>query len=85
MPSLQSMPKIGYREKEAAAYVGVSVTTFRAWVNAGMMPQPAWIGGCKLYRADALVDHFDRLTANAAHDKSDEDPWGDVLGGQRGA
>lgn len=85
MSALRSMPKIGYREKEAAAYVGVSVTTFRAWVDQGMMPQPAWVGGCKLYRADALVDHFDRLTTNAREKNPEKDPWGDVLGGQRGA
>jgi len=80
MSPLGTMPKIGYREKDAAAFVGVSASTFRAWVEQGIMPKARKIGGCKIYRADEIVDHFDRLTAQSG---PIADEWADVLGQNR--
>ena len=56
------LPKLGYRRREAADLIGISPTTFDAWVKEGKLPQPRRIGGIVLWRADELQAAFDRLT-----------------------
>lgn len=73
MSALGTMPKIGYREKDAAAFVGVSCSTFRAWVEQGIMPQARKIGGCKIYRADDL--HDAKLAYDEAKSGRDRDSF----------
>lgn len=61
-PVLIPITKLGYRRPEAAAFVGVSPTTFDAWVKGGRMPAPRKIGGVVLWRGDELIEAFNRLT-----------------------
>jgi predicted DNA-binding transcriptional regulator AlpA len=61
-PVLLPITKLGYRRPEAAAFVGVSPTTFDRWVEAGDMPAPRKIGGITIWRADELINAFNKLT-----------------------
>lgn len=61
-PVLIPLTKLGYRRPEAAAFVGVSPTTFDAWVKDGKMPVARKIGGVVLWRGDELIEAFNRLT-----------------------
>ncbi len=77
------LPKIGFRAHEAAAFIGVSASKFRALVDAGQMPEPRRIDGCVIWRGDELLAAFNVLTNTAPPDE--EDPWGDVLDGNNAA
>lgn len=61
-PVLIPLTKLGYRRPEAAAFVGVSPTTFDVWVKEGKMPEARRIGGVVLWRGDELIQAFNRLT-----------------------
>ena len=61
-PVLLPITKLGYRRPEAAEFVGVSPTTFDRWVEEGKMPKARRIGGVVLWRADELIEAFNRLT-----------------------
>ncbi|MDF1769869.1 hypothetical protein [Maricaulis sp.] len=60
--SLHQMPKLGYRAKDAAVYLGLSETKFHNMVKDGRLPKPRRIDGCVVWRADELVSAFNRLT-----------------------
>ncbi len=49
------------RRVTAAQYVGISATTFDEWVTAGIMPDPARVGGVVVWDKIALDDAFDAL------------------------
>lgn len=51
-------------EPEAAAYVGVSLQSFRR--GAGQMPKPFWIGRRKLWDRKQLDEAVDRLARGGA-------------------
>ena len=46
---------------EAAAYIGVSTSTFNRLVATGQMPTPRCIGTRKVWDIRALDDHFDQI------------------------
>ena len=79
-PVLLPITKLGYRRPEAAAFVGVSPTTFDRWVEAGDMPQPRRIGGIVLWRGDELIEAFNKLTgAETGKLEAKPNSWDDVL------
>lgn len=52
---LEKLPcMLGLQINEAAAYVGVGVTTFRALMKAKQMPPPRELGGVMTWDADEL-------------------------------
>lgn len=67
-------PRRGLSKKEAAAYVGVSPTTFDTMVKSKSMPNPVSIGARKVWDVRALDAAFDAL---ATPDESNPwDNWG---------
>lgn len=59
-------------EPEAAAYVGLSVNTFRGNVGK-IFPAPVYIGHRKLYDRLALDEAVDTLSAQSAQRKGGPD------------
>ena len=51
----------GLNRKEAAHYIGISVTLFDQIVEAGMMPQARKIQGRKVWDIEELNKAFDEL------------------------
>jgi len=51
----------GLSREQAAAYVGVSATTFDTMIRAGLMPRPKMAGGRKLWDLHALDRAFTAL------------------------
>lgn len=76
--TLSQMPKIGFRAKEAASYIGVSQSTFLRWVEEGLMPKPRRVGGCKLWRGDELKDAF--LALSSGEPVKAGDAWDKAVG-----
>ena len=77
------LPKLGYRASEAAELIGVSVSKFRSMVKDGEMPGHRMVGGCAIWRADELLEAFNRLTQYVPPDEQPEDEgegWDDILG-----
>lgn len=65
-------PRRGLRRRDAALYVGVSPTTFDAWVADGLIPHGKRRGGVLLWDVKAL----DRVLDDFFGDSQDEDnPW----------
>lgn len=60
-------------EPEAALYVGIGSTKFRALVADGRMPKPRILDGRKLWDVDALDASFRDLPTEEA-----SDTWGDL-------
>ena len=60
-PHHNSNLRRGLSHVEAAAYVGVSPTTFNKLVADGRMPQPRCIGTRRVWDIRLLDDHFDRI------------------------
>ena len=57
-------PKIdprGLRRLDAAAYVGVSPSTFDVWVNSKIMPKPKKYGGVAVWDRKRLDTAFEAL------------------------
>ncbi len=52
---------LGISRREAAALVGVSVSTFDAMVADGRMPTPKQIGGRKVWSMVQVAKHFHEL------------------------
>jgi predicted DNA-binding transcriptional regulator AlpA len=75
------LTKLGYRDHEAAALIGVSVSKFRDLVKSGRMPESRRIDGCAIWRGDELLAAFNDLTNTASpSDEDDGEGWDDVLG-----
>jgi predicted DNA-binding transcriptional regulator AlpA len=66
-------PRRGLRLPEAAAYVGVSETKFKAMVKAKTMPEPFKIGGVTLWDLWKIDQAFDALS-----NQGDDSEWDDV-------
>lgn len=68
------------RRTEAAAYCGVSATTFDRWIAEKRMPAGVKIDGCVLWDVRALDDAVDRLFYGAgsamAEFEEDDGGWG---------
>lgn len=78
-PVLLPVVKLGYRREDAAAFIGVSVTKFTSMVKEGRMPQPCRLDGCVIWRADDLIEAFNRLTGrDTGRLHVEEDTWSDV-------
>ena len=77
--SLPPSSRRGFDRREAASYVGLSVTTFDKLVNAGTMPRPNLFLGRKVWDVRALDRVLDALAAinsrqsTVAHDDDDLD------------
>lgn len=56
-----NLPPRGLSREMAAAYIGVSPSTFDKLVGAGQMPSPKRIGGRRVWDKAALDSAFDRL------------------------
>jgi len=56
-------PPLGMREPIAAAYIGVSTTTFRKMVEDGVMPKPKRYGGLVVWDRRAVDEAFTALDA----------------------
>ena len=63
----------GLNRIQAAAYVGVSPTTFDGLVEAGRMPQPKQIGARRVYDRAQLDSAFDALGDGAEGGRNDWD------------
>lgn len=63
----------GLRREVAAAYVGVSPSTFDGWVKDATMPKPIKKGGVTLWDRHKLDAAFDALSY---HD--DDSEWDDL-------
>lgn len=53
--------RLAYRRDEAAAALGVSVSTFDDWVVDGLVPKPLKIGGVRLWDKKALETAWDKI------------------------
>ena len=60
------IPRRGLSREEAAAYLGVSPTTFDAWRKAGTVPAPRRAGERKLWDVHELDMVFDALPRDDA-------------------
>ena len=59
-----SYPPRGLRASRAAAYLGMSQSSFLALVDERIMPQPKRIKGMSIWDRYALDAAFDRLSKN---------------------
>ena len=60
-PRGAAYPPLGMRREVAAWYLGVSPTTFDAWVLAGRMPRGKKVDGIRVWDRRRLDQHFDQL------------------------
>ena len=56
-----SLPPRGLRRAEAAAYIGVSPTTFDEMMLEGVMPHPKRFNSCNIWDRHALDEAFSCL------------------------
>ena len=64
-----SLPPRGLSREQAAAYIGVSASTFDLLVRDGRMPPPKRINTRTIWDRHRLDEMFDAL------DDRDENPW----------
>ena len=71
----------GLHREEAAAYVGVSPSTFDKMMADGLMPSALAVYGRKVWDVRALDWAFDALPGGAAsaQDDPDDGGWDEVL------
>jgi excisionase family DNA binding protein len=65
----------GLSRREAAAYVGVSPTTFDAMVADGQMPKPKHIGTRRVWDRRRVDEAFDELPGDDEHG---DHVWGHI-------
>lgn len=68
----------GLSESEAALYIGIGSTNFRALVEKGIMPRPRVLGGRRLWDVDDLDAAFRSLPVAGSDNKidiADDNPW----------
>lgn len=49
---------LGLRRPDAAAYLGISPSTFDEWVESRLMPRPRRVGGVVVWDREELADAF---------------------------
>ena len=64
--------RIAYRRPEAAAALGVGVTTFDQWVSSGLMPKPIRVGGCVLWDAAEILAAWHAIATSESVDSPNE-------------
>jgi predicted DNA-binding transcriptional regulator AlpA len=72
---------IGLSYDEAAAFIGVSASTFAKAVENGLMPAPFELFGRKIWSAgeiEAALNRLPRRGAGRQDDADGSDIWGDV-------
>ena len=70
-----SLPPRGLRRPTAAAYVGVSPTTFDQMIEDGLMPRPKRYRGCVIWDREALDRAFAELPDDGEEKKPPSNPW----------
>lgn len=71
-----SLPPRGLSRREAAAYVGVSESTFDAMVGDGRMPTPKRIGARCVWDRAKIDRAFEAIPGDEP--LQDDDTWSDV-------
>lgn len=71
-PLPPSLPPRGLDRAQAAAYVGLSPSTFDKLVRDGRMPKPTHIGARVVWDRIKVDEAFSALLDN---DDRDDDPW----------
>lgn len=74
-------PPRGLSRLQAAAYIGISASTFDLMVQTGRMPPPKRIGSRRVWDRHALDAAFDDLPDAAEPNPWDEDPDAGALVG----
>lgn len=72
----QWLPR-GFREPDAARYLGISRSHFQKWVREGVMPGPKKYGGIVVWDRHKLDDAFNALPERDEQEVSD-DIWNRV-------
>ncbi len=72
--SPRTVPAYGLNAAEAAAYVGVGETYFRALVVEGKMPRPRVFGQRRLWSIDELTASFKAMPIDG---EAPSDTWAD--------
>lgn len=67
-----SLPPRGLSRIAAAAYVGVSPSTFDKMVDDGRMPKPKHVGARRVWDRKKLDEAFDAIPDDEGRE---EDPW----------
>jgi predicted DNA-binding transcriptional regulator AlpA len=70
-----SLPPRGLRRVEAAAYVGVSPSTFDEMIRDGFMPTPKRFRGCIIWDRMALDEAFTCLPDREGAKPASTNPW----------
>ena len=73
-PQIRTVPppaRRGLNRVEAAAYIGVSATTFDGLVHERQMPRPKHVGARRIWDVRAVDQAFDLLDCTDA----DANPW----------
>ena len=70
----------GLRREEAAAYVGLSAGAFDRAVNAGDLPKPRELAGCKVWSRTALEAALDDPAPETGVSQKDRDQCDAVFG-----
>jgi len=68
-------PPKGLRRHEAAAYIGVSPSSFDQMVHRGFMPRPKRFGRIAVWDRCALDDAFHCLPENESDKPISRNPW----------
>lgn len=66
---------LGLGQADAAAFVGVSATTFRAMVEDGRMPRPRRVGTRRLWNRREIEAAFDALPAEGEDAAGEANEW----------
>lgn len=76
-----SLPPRGLRRTEAAAYIGVSPSTFDKMVVEGVMPKPKRFGDRVIWDRHQIDEAFETLAGgedDAAPPPAPANPWDEV-------
>lgn len=69
---------VGLRRTDAAAFVGISTSTFDFMVNEGTMPKPRTLGrNCKVWSVSDLMQAFEDLPYDQPATNTDDDEGND--------
>lgn len=75
IPLPASLPPRGLRRDEAAAYIGVSTSTFDKMIVQGRMPKPKRFGDRTIWDRHALDRAFEMLDGGEMEEPKAVNPW----------
>jgi excisionase family DNA binding protein len=75
IPLPLSLPPRGLRREEAAAYIGVSASTFDKMIAEGRMPKPKRFGDRTIWDRHALDQAFEMLDGGELAEPVKVNPW----------